>query len=87
MRELWHAARLEAIDTRPIRIPVVYSDFDDLWASHDVPVGPLGKFISAMSPAAKEQLRTRLREQLPAGPDGRITYEACANAVKGRVPA
>jgi hypothetical protein len=39
-----------------------------------------------MSPAAREQLRTRLREFLPAASDGRIVYESFANAVKGRVP-
>jgi hypothetical protein len=31
-------------------------------------------------------LRNRLREQLPTAPDGRIAYEAIANAVKGRLP-
>jgi hypothetical protein len=33
----------------------------------------------------REQLKARLRQQLPEGPDGRISYEAFANAVKGRV--
>jgi SAM-dependent methyltransferase len=86
MRALWEGAGLESIDTRVIRIPVVYSDFDDFWESNSVPVGPGGKAIHEMSPSGKEQLRARLREQLPIGPDGRIAYEAYANAVKGRVP-
>lgn len=86
MQALWKKAGLEAIDTRVIHIPVTYSNFDDFWDSNTVPVGPQGKLIAGMSPSAREQLRTRLREQLPAASDGRIVYEAFANAVKGRVP-
>jgi allophanate hydrolase subunit 1 len=84
MRDLWEEAGLTSIETRVIRIPVVYSDFDDFWDSNIVPVGPQGKFLQEMSPGAREQLRERLREQLPVGADGRIAYEAFANAVKGR---
>jgi hypothetical protein len=69
-----------------IRIPVVYSNFDDFWDSNTVPVGPQGKLIESMSTSVREQLRTRLRKRLPIAPDGRIVYESFANAVKGRVP-
>jgi len=86
MRHLWEGAGLEAINTRVIRIPVSYSDFDDFWMSYAVPVGTQGKLIYSMSPSAREQLRSCLREQLPTSADGRITYEAFANAVSGRVP-
>jgi SAM-dependent methyltransferase len=87
MRDLWGAAGLQSIDTRAIRISVAWTDFDDLWTSHNLPVGPMGQFIDALPADTKERLRTLLREQLPAGADGRIFYEAVANAVKGRVPA
>jgi len=86
MQGLWEKAGLAAIETRVIRIPVTYSSFDDFWNSNSVPVGPQGKLIAGMSPGAREQLRTRLRDQLPAASDGRIVYESFANAVKGRVP-
>jgi allophanate hydrolase subunit 1 len=85
MRALWEDAGLESIETRVIRIPVVYSDFDDFWDSHSLPVAPSGKAIHEMSPAAREQVRGRVREQLLVGSDGRIAYESFANAVKGRV--
>jgi SAM-dependent methyltransferase len=85
MRGFWEMAGLEAIETRVIRIPVRYADFDDFWVSNTVPVGPQGKVIAGMSPDAREQLRVRLREHLPATSDGRIVYESFANAVKGRV--
>ena len=86
MQELWEQSGLKSVDTRVIRIPVVYSNFDDFWDSNTVPVGPQGKLIESMSTSVREQLRTRLRERLPIAPDGRIVYESFANAVKGRVP-
>jgi SAM-dependent methyltransferase len=85
MQALWQDAGLELIESRVIRIPVVYSDFDDFWDSNSVPIGPQGKAIQEMSATAREQLRTRVREQLLVGSDGRIAYESFANAVKGRV--
>jgi len=85
MRTLWEDAGLESIESRVIRIPVVYSDFDDFWHSNSVPVAPSGQAIHDMSPAAREQVRARVREQLAVGSDGRIAYESFANAVKGRV--
>jgi SAM-dependent methyltransferase len=87
MRELWEKAGLASIETRVIRIPVTYSSFDDFWDSNTVPIGPQGKLIDRMSTSAREQLRARVREQLPVSLDGRTVYEAFANAVKGRVRA
>jgi ubiquinone/menaquinone biosynthesis C-methylase UbiE len=86
MQRLWKGANLQSIETRVIRIPVVFADFDDFWASNMVPVGPQGQVLKQMSPAALEELRKRLRQQLPTAADGRIAYAAFANAVKGRVP-
>ena len=86
MRAIWEKAGLQSIDTRVIRIPVVYPDFDDFWDSNSAPIGPRGKALDDLSLHAKEQLKTRLRAQLPTDADGRIRYEAFANAVKGRAP-
>ena len=68
-----------------IQIPITYSDFDDFWESNTVTVGPAGQAIREMSPSAKEQLRAHLRERLPQDREGRISYTARANAVKGQV--
>lgn len=86
MRAVWEKAGLQSIDTRVIRIPVVYTDFNDFWLSYSVPEGPSGMAIRKMSPAQIEQLKVALRDELPTGPDGNIAYEAFANAVRGRVP-
>jgi ubiquinone/menaquinone biosynthesis C-methylase UbiE len=85
MRQLWEQAGLQAVDTRVIRIPVVYSSFDDFWDSNTVPVGPQGKLLAGLPASTKEKLRAHLREHLPIAGDGRIAYEASANAVRGKV--
>lgn len=87
MQAVWEQAGLQSIDTRVIRIPVVYSDFDDFWRSFSVPQGPSGQALRKMSLPEIEQLKMRLRDQLPTGPEGHIAYEAFANAVSGRVPS
>lgn len=86
LRAYWAQAGLEAIDTCVIRIQVAYADFDDFWQSTTAPVGGSGKALADLSPDMREKLKLRLREQLPIAADGRISYEAHANAVKGRVP-
>jgi ubiquinone/menaquinone biosynthesis C-methylase UbiE len=86
MQALWERTGLMAINTCVIRIPVEFMDFDDFWESYSAPIGITGKAINAMSLNAREQLKTRLHKQLPTRPDGRIVYEAFANAVKGRAP-
>jgi SAM-dependent methyltransferase len=87
MRTVWQQNGLAAIETRVIRIRVSYTDFDDFWSTNSVPVGPSGAAIARLSPAQQEELKSMLRERLPRGPDGSISYEPFANAVKGRVPA
>jgi ubiquinone/menaquinone biosynthesis C-methylase UbiE len=87
MQEFWKKAGLDSIETRAIRIPVVYSDFDEFWDSNTVPIGPQGKLIDGMLANARDELRTRLHRRLPIAADGSVVYQSFANAVKGRVPA
>jgi len=87
LRDLWAGANLDAVETREIRIRVAYTDFDDFWTANSVPVGPAGSAIAKLTPDNKEKLKAILRERLPTASDGSISYEAFANAVKGRVPA
>jgi ubiquinone/menaquinone biosynthesis C-methylase UbiE len=85
MRAFWTTAGLQAVETKVIRFAITYSSFDDFWESISVPMGSVGATIVKMSAAEREQLKARLREQLPIAADGSISYEAAANAVKGRV--
>ena len=86
MRSFWEQAGLTSIETRVIHVPTFYAGFEDFWDSNMVPVGPVGAALAKLSEADRERLKSQLRAQLSVGPDGRITYGAFANAVKGRVP-
>ena len=51
-----------------------------------MPLGTYGKTIAELSPSAREARESApAPRQLPIGANGRIAYEAIANAVKGRV--
>ena len=83
MQELWQKAGLHSVETRVIRIPVLYSDFNDFWDSNAAPIGPQGKLIDEMSARAREELRARLRRRLPVTLDGRIVYEIVRQCCEG----
>lgn len=84
MVALWTGAGLGAVETRPLRVTISYSGFEDYWETHSLRVGPSGQAIAPLDAAQKDELRARLRERLPIAPDGNIAFEAVANAVKGR---
>jgi ubiquinone/menaquinone biosynthesis C-methylase UbiE len=86
MRAVWQEAGLQSIDTRIIRVPIVHASFDDFWDSNTVPIGTYGKAVADLAPSERDAVKARLRQDLPIGADGRIAYEAFANAVTGRVP-
>ena len=85
MQSLWSGAGLEAIETRQIHVQRTFADFDDVWATFGMSP-TVRAAVSAMTTDDLESLKSRVRARLPAGADGRITYGARANAVKGRVP-
>jgi SAM-dependent methyltransferase len=87
MQGFWQAAGLEAVETTSIRIPVSFDSVDDFWNTTTSSGGPAGRLIEALPAETQQLVRTRIGEQLQPGSDGRIAYEAFANAVKGRVPS
>jgi SAM-dependent methyltransferase len=83
MRDLWAGAGLDAVETRAITVQRTFADFEDYWTT--IFLGPsVGPRLRAMAPEALGHLKAVMRERLPADGDGRITYDARANAVKGR---
>jgi ubiquinone/menaquinone biosynthesis C-methylase UbiE len=86
LQELWQSAGASEIETRVIPIPVTFASFDEFWRSLSGPVGPVGKAIAEMSGDSVERLRSRLQERAPIQADGRVVYQARANAIKGRIP-
>jgi ubiquinone/menaquinone biosynthesis C-methylase UbiE len=85
LRELWSDAGLDAIETREIEVQRTFDDFDDFWTT-TLLIPTLGPTFASMPPKDAELLKTRVRARLPADAAGRITCEARANAVKGRMP-
>jgi SAM-dependent methyltransferase len=83
LHALWTATGLVDVETRRITVRRTYPDFETFWqiSRRGPPVAPS---LAAIAPEVMETVRSRLRQRL-VGPDGRVTYEAWANAVKGRV--
>jgi SAM-dependent methyltransferase len=86
MRELWQGAGLEAIETREIVVQRTFADFDEFWTKTTA-MANMQSSIATLSREDAELFRERVRARLPADGQGRITYGARANAIKGRVPA
>ena len=86
MRALWEGAGLTEIETRELTVERTFADFDALWKTAQT--GPrLAASIAAMPAGDRQTLGDRLRARLPADADGRITYSARANAIKGVAPS
>jgi len=85
LRELWAGAGLDAIETREIEVQRTFDGFDDFWTT-TLLIPTLRPTFAAMPSKDQEILKTRVRERLPADAAGRITHEARANAVEGRMP-
>jgi hypothetical protein len=83
LRRFFAEAGFEGVETRAIDIEVSYASFDEYWSSQTGLVNPIVQAIRTMSPGNLERLKTSLRSTLSTR-DGRITYSARANAVKGR---
>lgn len=84
MHQLWTNAGITDVETREIIVQRTFQDFDE-FASIGLNTPSIGPIVRAMSPSDVDKLKARLRDQLPTDADGRITYSARANAVKGRV--
>jgi len=82
--DLWVGAGLEAVATREITVQRTFADFDDFWTNS---LGPsLVPVVTAMAPSDVERLKARVNARLAADAAGRISCEARANAITGRVP-
>lgn len=85
LRKLWGAESLEYVQTREIAVERTFADFEDYWTT--IQGGPaFSQILKDMPRSDFDGLKERLRARLPASADGKITYEARANAVKGRLP-
>lgn len=84
LKDLWNGAGLDSVETLEISVQRTFSNFDDYWTT--ILGGPsVGPPLAAMSSVDLALLKTQMSTRLPADVDGRITYSARANAIKGRV--
>ncbi|MBL4929986.1 class I SAM-dependent methyltransferase [Fuscibacter oryzae] len=87
LADLWQSAGLVEIAAKQITIPVTFEDLDDFWQSNVQFIGPLGEVLRHLPQGGRDALRARLGMILPIDAQGRITYRAVANAIRGRRPA
>jgi SAM-dependent methyltransferase len=83
LEALYSGARLADVETRAIDVPTVFADFDDYWTPFEGGQGPAPGYCVSLSADRRAALRERLRETLPAAPDGSIHLIARAWAVRG----
>ncbi len=85
LRQSWTHAGLIDVDTHEIRVQRTFADFDTFWTA--ARKGPrMAPRLAELPGRDTERLKERLRARLSAAADGSITYEARANAVRGRRP-
>jgi trans-aconitate methyltransferase len=83
---LFSGAGLDAVETHAIDVPTVFADFDDYWTPFEGGQGPAPGYCVSLPEDRRTALRERLRETLPAEPDGSIHLVARAWAVRGIRP-
>jgi len=86
MHALWADAGLQAIETRQLEPRRTFADFNEFWTM-STGSGSIRPTLAATVPGDVERLKEHVRARLPVSADGRISYAARANAIKGRVPA
>jgi len=84
MHQLWTSAGIADVETREITVQRTFQDFDE-FASIGLNTPSIGPIVRAMPLGEVDKLKKRLRDRLAVDANGRITYSARANAVKGRV--
>ena len=83
---MFQQAGLEDVATTSIEVTASFASFDELWRAQTPTYAPITKAISQLPEIARVRLQQVISAELPPLPDGRITFRARANAVKGRSP-
>jgi SAM-dependent methyltransferase len=85
LRSLWQGAGLVDVETETIAVQRSFESFERYWEIAQT--GPrVAARIAQMDEADRARLRDGLRRRLPVDAQGRLTYGAWANAIKGWVP-
>lgn len=84
MRALWEEAGFVDVRTTAIEVQRTFASFEELWEIAQLST-TTGKVLQRTDDATRAALKRRMRAFSPGGADGRITWHARANAVRGRV--
>ena len=76
---------LADIEAQGLDIPTAFENFDDYWAPFLGGTGSAPKYCTSLPLEAQAQLREKLRNRLPTGPDGEILLAVRAWAIRGTV--
>ena len=82
LSDLFKAAGLGRVETRPIDVPTVFRGFDDFWSPFLGRQGPAPGYVASLPAPARDALRDEVRKRLPLQPDGSIRLTARAWAVR-----
>lgn len=80
--ELFRAAGLVDVEEGSLAVEATWPSFDEWWEIYTLGVGPAGAYVAQLDDEARERLRGRLAEKLPA--DGPVTIGGRAWAARGR---
>ena len=83
---LWRELGLEGVQAGPLEVSAEYRDFDELWDTFLLGVGPAGEYVVSLPAEKQNALREGYRRRL-GEPTGALTLGARAWAARGRVPA
>ena len=82
----WIDAGLVDVETHELVVQRTYANFEAFWSA--ARKGPrMAPRIAELAAGGADELKERLRRRLTPAADGSITYDARANAVRGRRPA
>jgi SAM-dependent methyltransferase len=85
LEELWRESGLADVKVEGLEVSTRYEDFDELWGSFLLGVGPAGQHAIALPPDRQAVVRDEYRRRL-GDPAGSFTLKARAWAVRGVVP-
>lgn len=75
-------AGLGGVEESELTVESTFASFEEWWEPYTYGIGPLGEYVAGLDDAARERLRARCAETLPAAP---FTVGATAWAVRARV--
>ena len=75
LAQLCEAAGLQQIEPTTLTVSTSFATFDDWWEPFTLGVGPAGAYVAQLDDAAREALRNRCTQLLPAAP-----FEVAASA-------